>query len=147
MFGSDMPIERVKGYLLPCINLCHALAIVGAVETTFGNVTDPPGDVASFITDNYPFESNDPIAVVEQFQDGDGATLADGTTDFTHVSFPDGKRYVEPIELILKKAGITSSFVTFVEDGMGQILVSDSDAATTISKLATVGISATVMER
>ena len=28
-----------------------------------------------------------------------------------------------------------------------QILVSDSDAATTISKLATVGISATVMER
>ena len=86
-------------------------------------------------------------AVVEQFQDGDGATLADGTTDFTHVSFPDGKRYVEPIELILKKAGITSSFVTFVEDGMGQILVSDSDAATTIAKLATVGISATVMER
>ena len=85
--------------------------------------------------------------MVEQFQDGDGATLADGTTDFTHVSFPDGKRYVEPIELILKKAGITSSFVTFVEDGMGQILVSDSDAATTIAKLATVGISATVMER
>ena len=54
---------------------------------------------------------------------------------------------MEPIELILKKAGITSSFVTFVEDGMGQILVSDSDAATTIAKLATVGISATVMER
>ena len=54
---------------------------------------------------------------------------------------------MEPIELILKKAGITSSLVTFVEDGMDQILVSESDAASTVAKLATVGISATVVER
>ena len=50
-----------------------------------------------------------------------------------HTRTQGGNVCPEPIELILKKVGITSSFVTFVEDGMGQILVSESDAATTVA--------------
>ena len=56
------------------------------------------------------------------------------------------KRYVAPIELFLKKAGLTSSIATFPGDGEGQCFVSDLPAEQVVTNLAAVGIPAEVVE-
>ena len=69
-----------------------------------------------------------------------------GTTAFTCVSISSEKRYVAPIELFLKKAGLTSSIATFPGDGEGQCFVSDLPAEQVVTNLAAVGIPAEVVE-
>ena len=56
------------------------------------------------------------------------------------------KRYVAPIELFLKKAGLTSSIATFPGDGEGRCFVSDLPAEQVVTNLAAVGIPAKVVE-
>ena len=56
------------------------------------------------------------------------------------------ERYVAPIELYLKKAGLTSSIATFPGDGEGQCFVSDLPAEQVVTNLAAVGIPAEVVE-
>ena len=118
---------------------------INVLERLFGNITVPSGDVVSFITDHYP-AANDPDATVERFEAADGARLVDGTTAFTCVSISSEKRYVAPIELFLKKAGLTSSIATFPGDGEGQCFVSDLPAEQVVTNLAAVGIPAEVVE-
>ena len=56
------------------------------------------------------------------------------------------RRTVAPIELFLKKAGLTSSIATFPGDGEGQCFVSDLPAEQVVTNLAAVGIPAEVVE-
>ena len=145
LYGSTTDVKDIKGYVVSCCNLHTARVIVNVLERLFGNITVPSGDVVSFITDHYP-AANDPDATVERFEAADGARLVDGTTAFTCVSISSEKRYVAPIELFLKKAGLTSSIATFPGDGEGQCFVSDLPAEQVVTNLAAVGIPAKVVE-